>query len=326
VEQILLYPFTEYWWFYLVFIGFVVSLLALDLGVFHKKAHTVGFKEASAWTLVWVTLALLFNLVIYLYTRYRFPDHPDLAHQMGLEFFTGYVIEKSLSVDNVFVFLIVFQYFGIPSKYQHRVLFFGILGALAFRALFIALGAVLMKYHVVVILFGVFLLFTGLRMLFHKLTVVDPENNWLIQFMKRHIPIAHQIHGDHFFIQENGRWLATPLLVCLVFLEFTDIIFAVDSVPAIFAITDEPLIVFTSNIFAILGLRALYFMLAGNADKFHFLNYGLAGVLVFVGLKMVWLNNIYNGKFPILWSLTIIAILIGGSIVLSLLFPRRDKK
>jgi tellurite resistance protein TerC len=325
VEQNLLYPFTEYWWVYLVFIGFVMSLLALDLGVFHKKAHTVGFKEASVWTLIWVTLALLFNLGVFLYTRHRFPEHPELAHQMGLEFFTGYVIEKSLSVDNVFVFLIVFRFFGVPSKYQHRVLFFGILGALVFRALFIALGAVLMKYHIVVIIFGVFLLITGLRMLFHKLTIVDPDKNWLIIYMQKHIPISNQIQGDHFFIEQSGRWFATPLFVCLVFLEFTDIIFAVDSVPAIFAITNEPLIVFTSNIFAILGLRALYFMLAGNADKFHLLNYGLAGVLVFVGLKMVWLNNVYDGKFPILWSLAIIAALIGGSVVASLLIPRPPK-
>ncbi|WP_413289436.1 TerC family protein [Bdellovibrio sp. HCB337] len=324
MEQGLLYPFTEYWWLYLSFIGFVIGLLALDLGVFHKRAHTVGFKEAAIWSVVWISLALLFNLGLYFYTLHQFAEDRSVAHQVSLEFLTGYLIEKSLSIDNIFVFVVVFKFFCIPPKYQHRVLFFGILGALVFRAIFIALGSVLMQYHAVVILFGVFLLITGVRMTVQKIEEIDPSKNWLIRFLKNHIPITDSFHEDHFFVKDGGRWCATPLFISLVFMEITDIVFAVDSVPAIFAITNEPLIVFTSNIFAILGLRALYFLLAGVLDKFHLLKYGLAAVLIFVGLKMIWLNDLFGGKFPILWSLAIIAGLIGTSVIASVLIkPKR---
>ncbi len=324
MNEVLLFPFADYWWFYLGFIVFVFAMLALDLGVFHKHSHTVSFKEATAWSIVWVTLAMIFNTALYYYTLMRFPDNPAIAKQVGLEFLTGYVIEKSLSVDNIFVFVVVFSFFAIPAKYQPRVLFYGILGALAFRAIFIALGSVLMQYQAVVWIFCAFLIITGIKMMFQPDKEVDPSQNWVIRWMKKHIPVADKLHGDKFFVVENGVKYATPLFIALVFLEFTDIIFAVDSVPAIFAITKEPLLVFTSNIFAILGLRSLYFLLAGVVDKFHLLKYGLALTLVFVGLKMVWLNNLFGGHFPIGISLGLIFLFIGGSIAASLIFPKKQ--
>ncbi|MFV8257718.1 TerC family protein [Bdellovibrio bacteriovorus] len=323
MSETLLFPFADFWWFYAGFIAFVIGMLALDLGVFHKHSHTVSFKEATIWSIVWVSIAMLFNLGLYYYTLHLYPETPALAKQVGLEFLTGYVIEKSLSVDNIFVFVVVFGFFSVPAKYQHRVLFYGILGALIFRAIFIALGSVLMQYQAVVLIFGVFLIITGVKMMFQPDKEVDPSQNWLIKWLKKHIRVADRMHEDHFFIKENGVKLATPLFIALVFLEFTDIIFAVDSVPAIFAITKEPLIVFTSNIFAILGLRSLYFLLAGVVDKFHLLKYGLALTLVFVGLKMVWLNKLFGGHFPIGISLGIIFAFIGGSIAASLMFPKK---
>jgi TerC family integral membrane protein len=332
-----LFPFSEYWWFYLSFIGLVVLLLALDLGVFHRQAHAVGFREAATWSVVWIALSLLFNFALYNFALWKFPhdarlmaipgfDPSAAAWRVSLEFLTGYVIEKSLSVDNIFVFVMVFSYFSIPAKYQHRVLFYGILGALIFRGIFVALGAALMQYHWVVIFFGLFLIFTGVKILVAKEKEIDPERNLLIRFLKRFIPVTSTLQGGKFFTIQNGRHFATPLLVALIFLEATDVIFAVDSVPAIFAITSEPLIVFTSNIFAILGLRALFFMLAGAVDKFYLLKYGLGVVLVFVGLKMVWLNNLFDGKFPIWLSLGIITGVIATSVLLSLAFPRRDSE
>ena len=316
----MLFPFAEFWWFYAGFLVFVLVLLAVDLGIFHREAHVVSFRESLSWSVVWVTLALLFNYGFYLYARSFLP--PEEASRVSLEFLTGYVVEKSLAIDNIFVFVLVFAYFGIPLKYQHRVLFYGILGALVFRAIFIALGAVLMQYHAVVLLFGVFLLLTGARMLWNPETKVEPEKNVAIRLLRRLVPVTHVLHGKHFFVELDGRWHATPLLVCLLFLEMSDIIFAVDSVPAIFAISSEPLIVFTSNVFAILGLRAMYFLLAGVLDRFYLLKYALAMILIFVGLKMVWLNDAFGGKFPIEWSLGIIAALLTGAIVASILFPR----
>jgi tellurite resistance protein TerC len=328
-----LFPLSEYWWFYISFVGLVLLLLALDLGVFHRKSHVVSFREAATWTVVWISLALLFNLVLYQYALWSFPKDPRLmaipgfdptaaAWRVSLEYLTGYLVEKSLSVDNIFVFVMVFSYFAIPAKYQHRVLFYGILGALIFRAIFIALSAALMQYHWVVLFFGGFLIFTGIKIFFAGTKEVEPEKNLMIRLLRRVLPITHEQHGKHFFHRQHGRLYATPLLVGLIFLEATDIIFAVDSVPAIFALTTEPLIVFTSNIFAILGLRALYFMLAGAVDKFHLLKYGLGVVLIFVGLKMVWLNNLFGGKFPIAISLAFIALVLSASIVFSLVFPK----
>ena len=333
----LLFPFYDYWWFYVGFTLFVLAVLALDLGVFHKKAHEVSFKEASIWTAVWISLALVFNYLFYLYAHYRFSTHerylslpnfdPDAqAKTTALEFLTGFVVEKSLAVDNIFIFAVVFAYFGIPKMYQHRVLFWGILGALIFRGIFIAMGSVLMRYEWVVIFFGGLLIITGIKMYFAGTEKTDLNKNIIIRGLKKVFRIHPQIEGQKFFIRKNGLLYVTPLFVALIFLELTDIIFAVDSVPAIFALTKEPLIVFTSNIFAILGLRSMYFMLAGVMDRFAYIKYGLASVLVFVGLKMVWLNKAFGGKFPISWSLAIITSLIGGSIVYSLVADSRKRK
>jgi tellurite resistance protein TerC len=329
-----LFPFAEYWWFYGLFTLFVLTMLALDLGIFHRKAHTVSFKEASIWSVVWVSLALVFNYFLYRYALWKFPQderllaipnfNPDLAAwTVSLEFLTGYIVEKSLSVDNIFIFVMVFAYFAIPPKYQHRVLFYGILGALIFRAIFIAMGSALMQFHWIIYIFGAFLIITGIKMFFAHKEEIEPERNFLIRIFKKFMPVTPAFDGQRFFSRIDGRWHATPLFIALLFLEATDIIFAVDSVPAIFAITAEPMIVFTSNIFAILGLRSMYFMLAGVIDKFYLLKYGLAVVLVFVGLKMVWLNDAFGGKFPITWSLGIITGVIAISVIGSLVFPKK---
>lgn len=315
----MLFPFSEYWWFYAVFLLFVLFMLALDLGVFNRKAHVVSFKEAATWSVVWVALALAFCFGFYQYTNYKLG--PEAAWNSSLEFLTGYVIEYSLSIDNIFVFVLVFAYFGIPPKFKHRVLFYGILGALVFRAIFIALGSALLQFHWVIYVFGAFLIITGIKMLFTGNESIEPERNVLIRIFRKFVPVHHEIDGKSFFRKIDGSWHATPLFIALLFLEATDIIFAVDSVPAIFAVTNEPLIVFTSNIFAILGLRSMYFMLAGVIRKFHLIHFGLAVVLAFVGLKMIWLNDAFGGKFPITWSLAIIAGAISISVVLSLIFP-----
>jgi tellurite resistance protein TerC len=268
-----------------------------------------------------VATALAFNYGFYLYASGLFGA--EAGGRLGLEFLTGYIVEKSLAVDNIFVFVLVFAYFSIPPTYQHRVLFYGIVGALVFRAIFIAVGSALMQYHAVVLLFGVFLLITGVKMLWAPERKIEPDKNPLVKLFRRVMPVTPQIHGQRFLVKLQGKWHATPLLVALFFLEMSDIIFAVDSVPAIFAISREPLIVFTSNVFAILGLRAMYFMLAGAVERFHLITYGLALILVFVGLKMVWLNDLFDGKFPISWSLAIIATLLVGSIAASWAWPAR---
>lgn len=330
MTTISLFPFSEYWWFYLAFSGFVLLLLSLDLGVFHRKAHEVSFKESAIWSGVWISLALIFNLVLHQYAEWKFAHDPRLlaypgfdpaaaADQTGLEFLTGFIIEKALAVDNIFVFIAIFGYFGIPRLYQHKILFYGIIGALAFRAAFIAISASLLQYHWVLILFGVFLVFTGIKIIFVPDHAPDPEKNPVIRLTKRFLPITHTIEGGRFFLRVNGLLRATPLFLALILVEVSDIIFAIDSVPAIFAITKEPLIVFTSNIFAILGLRSLYFMLAGVMHKFAYLKHGLGLILIFVGVKMAYLNELMDGKFPISWSLGIIGVILGGSIILSLL-------
>lgn len=333
MDYVSLFPFADYWWFYGAFTLFVLGLLALDLGVFHRQAHEVGFKEALGWSVFWISLALLFGYGLHQYALWKFPldprlaglDHAALAKQVGLEYLTGFVVEKSLSVDNIFVFVVIFTYFAVPAKYQHRVLFYGILGALLFRILFIALGAALMRFHWVIGIFGGFLILTGLKILFAPEKPIDPERNPIIRLLRRLVPVTPALHGQRFLARVDGVWHATPLFVCLAFMELTDIVFAVDSVPAIFALTREPLIVFTSNVFAILGLRALFFLLAGVMHRFRFLKYGLGLILVFVGLKMVWLNDAFGGKFPISWSLGIIGALLAASIALSLLVPARPR-
>jgi len=309
--------------------------------VFHRDAREVTPREAMGWVLFWVALAGLFNLGLYYYARWSFAGDAalaaDLMARMGitpeqaaknvaLEFLAGYLVEESLSVDNMFVFVVVFNFFAIPRKYQHRILFYGILGAIIFRTLFISLGSVLMQFHWVIWVFGIFLLLTGFKILFAPEKPLNPEKNPAIRLLRRFLPVTPEIDGQRFVVRRNGILYATPLLVCLVFIEITDIVFAVDSVPAIFALTKEPLIVFTSNVFAILGLRAMFFLLAGVMHQFHYLKYGLGLVLIFVGLKMVWLNQAFGGKFPISWSLAIIATLIGGSIAASLLLPRHEEQ
>jgi tellurite resistance protein TerC len=328
------FPYQEYWWFYLGFILFIFVVLALDLGVFHKSAHEVSVKESSIWTAVWIGLALIFNGLFYQFSLWKFSQDPRLlalpgfepaeaAKQVALEFLTGFVVEKSLAIDNIFIFAVVFSYFAIPKKYQHRVLFWGILGALVFRAIFVALGSVLMQYESVVIFFGVLLIITGAKMFFAGTESQNLENNFIVKQLRKVFRIHPKIEGQKFFFKENGLTYVTPLFLALVFLELTDIIFAVDSVPAIFALTKEPLIVFTSNIFAILGLRSMYFMLSGVMDRFIYIKYGLAGVLIFVGAKMVYLNHLFGGKFPIVWSLAIIAALIGSSILASFIVEKK---
>ncbi len=317
----MLFPFADYWTWYLAFVAGVLVVLALDLGVFHRKAHVVSFRESVAWSIVWVAIALAFNYGLYRYALGQFP--PEVAERIALEFLTGYLVEKSLAVDNIFVFVLVFGYFAVPPQYQHRILFYGIIGALVFRAIFIALGAVLMQYAAVVALFGVVLVVSGIKMMFTPQSHVDPGRNPILRLFARVVPTTGTIHGQSFFVRIAGRWYATPLFVALLFLELSDVIFAVDSVPAIFALTSEPFLVFTSNVCAILGLRAMYFMLASAIGRFHLLHYGLALILVFVGLKMLWLNDAFGGKFPIEWSLGIIATLLAGSVVASLVVRPR---
>ena len=336
MENIILFPFAEYWLFYVGFTTFVLLMLALDLGVFHREAHEVTFKESLIWSIVWISLALIFNFLFYKYAGWKFETDPRLlaipgfdgeaaAKQVGLEFLTGFIVEKTLAVDNIFVFVVVFSFFAIPLKYQHRVLFFGIIGALIFRIIFIAMGSILLQYQWIVIFFGVFLILTGFKIIFAPEKPIDPEKNPVIKLFRKFFSVTPTIEGQKFFIRKEGVLYATPLMVALLFIEVSDIIFAVDSVPAIFAITKEPLIVFTSNVFAILGLRALYFMLAGIIHKFRYLKYGLGIVLVFVGLKMAWLNEAFGGKFPISWSLIIIVTIIGASIFISLFKKEKSK-
>jgi len=332
-----LFPFATYWWFYGGFTLFVLGLLTIDLGVFNRKAHVISLREATAWSVFWVSLALAFNYALYEYARWKFSNDPLLlalpgfdsaveAKRIALEFLTGFVVEKSLAIDNLFIFIVVFSYFAVPARLQHRVLFFGIIGALIFRSLFIALGSVLMQYHWVIVLFGVFLILTGLKLLLAPEKAPDLERNPFVRLVKKVMPIKTNFQGDTFFLRENGVLFGTPLLLALMIIEFTDIVFAVDSIPAIYAITKEPLIVFTSNVFAILGMRSLYFLLAGVIHLFRFLKYGLGLVLIFVGLKMAWLNELFGGKFPITWSLGIIALILAGSVVLSILIPAPSEK
>jgi tellurite resistance protein TerC len=294
-----------------LFLAFVLGMLAVDLGLFHRRPHAVGFKEALGWSAFWIALSLGFNLWVY----FQFGRGP------ALEFLTGYLIEKALSVDNIFVFLVIFRYFAVPDKYQHRVLFWGILGALVMRGIFIALGAALIsRFHWVIFVFGAFLVWTGFKLLRHKNVEVHPERNPVVGYFRRLVPMTSDFHGHDFITRVNGALHATPLLLVLVVVEFTDVVFAVDSIPAIFGITHDVFIVFTSNIFAILGLRALYFVLAGMIHRFHLLSYGLGLVLLFIGVKML-ISELY--KIPIGVSLGVVALLLGGSVLFSWWFPAK---
>ncbi len=297
-----------------IFSVFVLGMLALDLGVFNRKAHEVRFKEALTWSIVWVTLSLAFNWWIY--------------HQFGsekaLQFLTGYVIEKALSVDNIFVFVILFSSFAVPKIYQHRVLFWGVLGAIAMRAVFIGLGAALVsRFEWIMYVFGAILIFTGFKLMKEGDAEPHPEKNPIYKLARRLMPAVPEYHGKHFFVVKDGRRYATPLFLVLIAIEATDVVFAVDSIPAIFAISTDPFIVYTSNIFAILGLRAMYFLLAGVIDKFHLIKYGLAVVLLFVGVKMV-IANWYH--VPIGASLGVIAGVLTLSVVASVIWPKHVER
>jgi tellurite resistance protein TerC len=286
-------------------------MLALDLGVFHRKAHTVSIREAAIWSAVWVGFALLFGAGV----------HYWYGPERALEFATGYVIEKALSVDNIFVFVVIFGYFAVPNALQHRVLFWGILGALVMRAIFIMLGgAFLAKFHWAIYVFGSILVVTGIKLLIQRNEHYDPAGNPIVKLFRRFMPVSDKYDGQNFVTRIDGKRVATPLVLALLVVEATDVVFAVDSIPAIFAITKDPFIVFTSNIFAILGLRSLYFLLAGVVDKFRYLKLGLSFVLVFVGLKML-LVDYY--KVPVGLSLGIIAGILGGSVIASLIANRR---
>jgi len=296
--------------FWILFNAFVLLMLALDLGVFHRKTHEVSLKEALTWTLIWVSLALVFNAIIFYWK----------GRQQALEFFTGYLVEKALSIDNIFVFIVIFTYFQIPSKYQHKVLFWGVFGALLMRVVFIFAGVALIeKFHFTIYIFGALLVYTGYKMFYHNNAKIEPDKNPLIRFFKKVMPVTPNLQEDNFFIKLNGKRYATPLFLVLILIETTDLIFAVDSIPAILAITQDQFIVYTSNVFAILGLRSLYFALAGVVHRFWLLSFGLAIVLVFVGIKML-LSDLY--KIPIEWSLIFIATIITGSIFLSLKIKR----
>ena len=295
------------------FLGFVFLMLAIDLGIFNRKSHEIKIKEALIWSGVWITLALIFNYGIYIF----------YGKDKALEFLTGYIIEKSLSIDNLFVFIMVFTFFNIQPKHQHKVLFWGILGALILRAIFIFAGVALInKFHWIIYIFGAFLIFTGVKMLFHKDEKIEPEKNPIVKLFKKLFPVTDQYDKDKFFTKINAKRVATPLFVVLIMIEFTDLIFAVDSIPAILAISKDTFIIFTSNVFAILGLRALYFALAGITKYFHYLKYGLSVILSFVGIKMLIVDYY---KIPVLYSLAFIIGTLILSVIISLLIPLKEE-
>lgn len=299
--------------FWIGFNVFVLMMLALDLGIFNRKSHKISIKEAMIWTGVWITLAMCFNVFIYYWQ----------GEVKALEFFTGYIIEKALSVDNIFVFVLIFSYFKTPAIHQHKILFWGIIGALIMRAAFIFAGvALLEKFHWTIYVFGAILVYTGYKMLIQKEAVIEPEKNPLIKLFRRIIPVTNDLHGGKFFVMQEGKRFATPLFLVLVLIETTDLIFATDSIPAILAITQDPFIVYTSNVFAILGLRALYFALAGMMDRFRYLSTGLALILMFVGLKML-LIDIY--KLPIQIALLVIVVILILSITVSLMSGKKQQ-
>jgi tellurite resistance protein TerC len=296
---------------WIVFAVIVLVMLALDLGVFHRKAHVVRLREAVVWSAVWIGLSLIFNLGVYIY----------LGPQAGLDFLTAYIVEKSLSIDNIFVFLLIFSYFSVPPQFQHRVLFWGIIAALVMRALFIAAGLTLIaKFEWILYVFGAFLVFTGIKMAVRKEGEIHPERNPVLKLFRRFFSVTNEYEGSRFLVRKGERLFATPLLVVLLVVETSDLIFAVDSIPAVLAITVDPFIVYTSNVFAILGLRALYFALAGIVELFHYLHYGLAAILVFVGVKML-VSKVYH--VPTVLALAFIAGTVTICVVASIVHPRK---
>jgi TerC family integral membrane protein len=301
-------------WFWVGFGGFLALMLALDLGLFHRKAHTVGVKEALVWSAVWIASALLFNAGIWHWK----------GSAQGVDFLTCYLVELSLSVDNLFVFLLFFSYFRTPQRYQHRVLFWGVFGAMAMRGVFIAAGVTLLhRFHAIIYVFGAVLLFGGIKMAFDKDKEVHPERNPVLKLLRRFVPVTKDYHDGLFLVKQDGLWMATPLLMVLLMLETADVLFAVDSVPAVLAITDNPFIVYTSNMFAILGLRSMFFALSGVIESFSYLHYGLAAVLAFVGTKMI-ISAAY--KIPTNTSLLVILGLLLTAIFSSMLWPGRARR
>lgn len=301
-------------WFWIAFLAFTAALLALDLGVLHRRDHVIRVREALLLSLFYIALALAFAAILFIWR----------GEQAGLEFLTGYLIEKSLSIDNIFVFVLTFTFFSVPPQYQHRVLFYGVIGAIVMRGILILLGVQLIhSFAWVAVVFGAFLIFTGIKMLWMANAQADVENNVVVRVLQKRIRIVKEYAGHHFFVRRDGLLFATPLFVVLVLIEFTDLVFAVDSIPAILAISQDPFIIFTANVFAILGLRALYFALADIVPRFVYLKYGLSLILVMIGGKMI-ANYFYGGKFiPTHWALLATAVLISGSIALSLLRTRK---
>ncbi len=304
---------TESIWAWCIFLLVVLFMVVLDLGVFHRKAHVPSFKEAAIWSAFWVTVALIVNAVIWF----------QFGYQKALEFFTGYLVEETLSVDNIFVFAVLFNYFAVPPKYRHRVLFWGILGAIAFRLTFILAGtALIRKFHWVIYVFGVVVILSGIRLLFRKDEQIDPERNPVLRLARNLLPITPNYHGQKFFVRLDGKWMATPLMLVLLVIESTDIVFAIDSIPAIFAITRDPFIVFTSNICAILGLRSLYFLLENMLRLFRYLNHGLAVILLFIGVKML-ISEFY--KIPTSIALAVVALILAVTIAFSLIAKGKER-
>jgi tellurite resistance protein TerC len=312
-----LFPFSEYWWFYAAFAGLIGILLALDLAA-HRKTRPLSMRTATLWTAFWVFIGLGFSVVVYLLAASQ--HGAAVATRTAFEYLTGYLVEESLSVDNMFVFAVLFRYFALSGSQQHRVLLYGIVGAMVFRGIFVVAGSALIQFHWVVIAFGLFLVLSGLRMAFGSGETIKPERNLAIRFIRRFVPVTAEPHGNQLIVRDAGGIRITALLVALLVVESTDIMFAMDSVPAVFAVTREPLIVYTSNIFAILGLRAIYLVVSGAFDRFAFLKYGVSIVLVFVGLKMAVLDDLAGGRFPIAISLAVIASVVTGSIGLSVIF------
>lgn len=299
---------------WIAFVAFILVVLLLDLGVFHKKSHAVGFKESIIWSGIWIALAMAFSVII-LYWR---------GQEDFMFFLTGYVIEKSLSVDNLFVFLLIFSFFKIPNQYQHKVLFYGILGALVMRAFFIWAGiSVLERFEWVIYIFGAFLVFSGIKMLMPHGDEHDLEKSWVIVWTKKIFPTTPHFHEDKFFVKHEGTWMITPLFITLIFVEFSDLVFAIDSIPAIIGITNDPFLVFTSNVFAILGLRSLYFALKGFADMFHYLKFGLAFILMFIGIKMLIMHWYH---MPVHITMGVIFVILLVSVLASIVSNNKKKK
>jgi tellurite resistance protein TerC len=313
---------SENWLFWVLFNAFVLAMLVLDLGVFHRKSHEIRLREALAWVAVWVGLAGVFAVLLYFFGHTLSGVKTKPNSELTLEFITGYLIEESLSVDNLFVFLLIFRYFKVPKLHQHKVLFWGIVGALVMRGIFIAAGVALInKFHFIIYIFGAFLIYTGYKLFRQEEMEIHPERNPVLKVFRKYMPVTKDYEGGKFFVQRDARWFATPLAVVLVVVETTDVLFAADSIPAILAITRDPFIVYTSNVFAILGLRSLYFGLAGMMEIFHYLHYGLAVILAFIGVKMV-LSEVF--KIPIGIALGVVAAVLAVSMLASV-FSKKKK-